>query len=384
MFQLLPLSLYVHFPFCVHKCPYCDFNSHKAPTQIPEQTYIEALLQDFSLDVQSHSNSPLVSIFLGGGTPSMFSPDSIAQLLTGIKSKISFSSNIEITLEANPGTIEHGQFAGYRQAGVNRISLGAQSFNDQHLRKLGRIHSADEINIAVEEVQRAGFENFNLDLMYGLPGQTSAQAQTDIRAALALNPTHISHYQLTLEPGTAFYHQPPILPSSDDCYEMQLACQSLMNARGFDQYEISAYSKPNKQSIHNRNYWQFGDYIGIGAGAHGKLTYPSKEQVIRTERCKQPREYLAVRIPQQRMLPNKLVASGELPFEFMLNALRLTEGFDRKLFESTTGQPWTNVVVSIAQAEAKGLLVNAYKDQWRPTDLGKRFLNDLQGMFLNA
>lgn len=384
MLQVLPLSLYVHFPFCVHKCPYCDFNSHKAPTQIPEQVYVEALLQDLAFDLKGRPNLPLVSIFLGGGTPSLFGPDVIANLLMGVKSRVAFSPDIEITLEANPGTIEHGQFAAYRDAGVNRISLGAQSFNDEHLRKLGRIHAAKEISNAVEEIQRAGFDNFNLDLMYGLPGQTREQAKSDIQTALALQPTHVSHYQLTLEPGTAFYFQPPELPNADDSYAMQEACQSVLSAHGFEHYEVSAYAKPGKQSAHNRNYWQFGDYIGIGAGAHGKLTDPVKSQVMRTERCKQPREYLAVRIAQQRMLPNKLIATAELPFEFMLNALRLTEGFSRKLFESTTGRPWTSVVVTIAEAESKGLLAQHDKDHWRPTDLGRRFLNDLQEMFLPA
>lgn len=384
MLQVLPLSLYVHFPFCVHKCPYCDFNSHKAPSRIPEQAYIEALLQDLAHDLKGRPNLPLVSIFLGGGTPSLFKPESIDTLLTGIRARVAFAPDIEITLEANPGTIEHGQFAAYRAAGVNRISLGAQSFNDDHLRRLGRIHSAREITAAVEEIQHAGFDNFNLDLMYGLPGQTLAQAQSDVRAAMALQPTHVSHYQLTLEPGTAFYYNPPVLPQADDTFAMQVACQSVLNAHGFEQYEVSAYARSGRQSRHNRNYWQFGDYIGIGAGAHGKLTDAAKAQVRRTERCKQPREYLAVRIPRQRLLPGKIVTAAELPFEFMLNALRLNEGFTRKLFEVTTGQSWTHVVVAIAEAEAKGLLTHLGKDHWRPTELGRRFLNDLQTLFLAA
>jgi oxygen-independent coproporphyrinogen-3 oxidase len=383
MLQVLPLSLYVHFPFCVHKCPYCDFNSHKAPTQIPEQAYVEALLQDLALDLQGRPNLPLTSIFMGGGTPSLFSPDSIAMLLNGIKNKIVFAPDIEITLEANPGTIEHGQFAAYRQAGINRISLGAQSFNDVYLRKLGRIHSASEIGTAVEEIRRAGFDNFNLDLMYGLPGQTVSEARADVETAIALHPTHLSHYQLTLEPGTAFYHQKPVLPNQDDAYAMQIACQSVLAANGFEQYEVSAYARSGKQSTHNRNYWQFGDYFGVGAGAHGKLTDPVNGRVVRTERCKQPREYLAVRIPQQRRLPDRVVTAEELPFEFMLNALRLNEGFSRKLFESTTGRPWTSIVLKVAKAESKGLLTQAGHDYWRPTELGRRFLNDLQEMFLD-
>jgi len=382
MLQVLPLSLYVHFPFCVHKCPYCDFNSHKAPSQIPENAYIEALLQDLALDLHGRPNLPLTSIFLGGGTPSLFSPDAIAQLLSAIKGKVAFAPDIEITLEANPGTIEHGQFSGYREAGVNRISLGAQSFNDEHLRILGRIHLARDTSAAVDEVRRAGFDNFNLDLMYGLPGQSREQAIADIKLAIALHPTHISHYQLTLEPGTAFYHQQPVLPDNDETYAIQVACQSILSGHGYQQYEVSAYALAGRRSIHNRNYWQFGDYLGIGAGAHGKLTDPAKGQVIRTERCKQPREYLAVRIPQQRLLPSKVVTAAELPFEFMLNALRLNEGFTRKMFEISTGRPWTSVVVAIAQAESKGLLTHLDKDHWQPTDLGRRFLNDLQAMFL--
>jgi putative oxygen-independent coproporphyrinogen III oxidase len=383
MLQVQPLSLYVHFPFCVHKCPYCDFNSHKAPSQIPEQAYIEALLQDLALDLHGRPNLPLVSIFMGGGTPSLFSPDSIARLLDGIKSRMQFAPNIEITLEANPGSVEHGKFSAYREAGINRVSLGAQSFDDQHLRKLGRIHDAKDIVSAVEEIHHSGIENFNLDLMYGLPGQTQSQARADLESALALKPTHISHYQLTLEPGTAFYHQPPILPNADETYAMQVACQSVLQAAGFEQYEVSAYARAGKQSLHNLNYWKFGDYFGIGAGAHGKLTSAAKGEVVRTERCKQPREYLAVRIPDQRKLPDKVIGPGELPFEFMLNALRLNDGFNRKHFEAATGRPWTSVVVTIAEAESKGLLASPGRDHWQPSDLGRRFLNDLQAMFLN-
>lgn len=382
MLHVLPLSLYAHFPWCVQKCPYCDFNSHQAPTQIPEERYIDALLEDLALDKKGRPNNPLVSIFLGGGTPSLFSPEAIERLLSGIKRMIPFALDIEITLEANPGTIEHGQFAAYRAAGVNRVSLGAQSFNPDHLRRLGRIHSTHDIGAAVDELQTAGIENYNLDLMYGLPGQTPTQALADINSAIALQPTHLSHYQLTLEPGTAFYHQPPVLPQSDDCYAMQVECQSALAAQGYAQYEVSAYAKPGRQSIHNRNYWQFGDYLGLGAGAHGKLSDAPQGRVMRTERCKQPREYLAVRDAAKRLKAPCWVTGSELPFEFMLNALRLTEGFSRQQFEARTGQPWTQVVVAIAQAEAKGLLMHLGRDHWRPTELGLRFLNDLQAAFL--
>lgn len=386
MLHAPPLALYAHFPWCVQKCPYCDFNSHKAPAQIPEQNYIDALLEDLAFDLQSLAASrstdrQLVSIFLGGGTPSLFSPDSISRLLTNIKKVIPVAPDMEVTLEANPGTIEHGQFAGYRAAGVNRISLGAQSFLPEHLKRLGRIHSSQDIGAAVDELQRAGIENYNLDLMYGLPGQSMKQALADVKAAIDLQPTHLSHYQLTLEPDTAFYYQPPSLPKSDDCHAMQLECQALLAAAGYEQYEISAYAKRGRQSTHNRNYWQFGDYLGLGAGAHGKLTDGVQQQVLRTERCKQPREYLSLRPPIERQT-KRTVTAGELPFEFMLNVLRLHEGFSRNLFESRTGQSWTRVVVTIAEAEARGLLQRGSGDDWRPTELGQRFLSDLQAMFL--
>jgi putative oxygen-independent coproporphyrinogen III oxidase len=381
-----PLALYAHFPWCVQKCPYCDFNSHQAPTHIPEAHYIDALLEDLAFDLQSHAASglaerPLVSIFLGGGTPSLFGPDAIAQLLTHIKRVMLVAPDMEVTLEANPGTIEHGQFAAYRAAGVNRVSLGAQSFHPEHLKRLGRIHASQDIGAAVDELQRAGIDNYNLDLMYGLPGQSLEQALADVKAAIELQPTHLSHYQLTLEPGTAFYHRPPVLPQSDDCFAMQLECQAALAAAGYAQYEISAYAKPGRQSVHNRNYWLFGDYLGLGAGAHGKLTSAAHNQVLRTERCKQPREYLSLRPPIERQTETAVI-SADLPFEFMLNALRLAEGFSRTLFESRTGQPWTRVVVTVAEAEARGFLQRENVDHWRPTELGQRFLNDLQAMFL--
>jgi putative oxygen-independent coproporphyrinogen III oxidase len=377
-----PLALYAHFPWCVQKCPYCDFNSHKAPGQIPEQRYVDALLEDLELDLQALNlqGAPrqLVSIFMGGGTPSLFSPDAIARLLTGIRRLLPVAPDMEVTLEANPGTIEHGQFAGYRAAGVTRVSLGAQSFRQEQLTKLGRIHGSGDIAAAVEELRRAGIDNFNLDLMYGLPGQTTRQAIDDVHQAIALRPAHLSHYQLTLEPGTAFFHQPPQLPDGEDCYDMMLQCQSLLADTGYRQYEVSAYAQDGRQSVHNRNYWEFGDYLGLGAGAHGKLT---TDQIVRTERRKQPREYLEVLI-EQRVRQRQTVTAAELPFEFMLNALRLVEGFDRQLFEARTGLPWAVVAPQIADAERRGLLETATSVHWRPTELGRRFLNDLMSMFL--
>jgi len=380
--QAPPLALYAHFPWCVQKCPYCDFNSHKAPARIPQQQYIDALLADLELDLQMHpalASRPLISIFFGGGTPSLFGHDAIARLLEGVQRHLHFAADIEITLEANPGTIEHGQFAGYRHAGVNRVSLGAQSFSAAQLKQLGRIHQSTEIATAVDELRRAEIENFNLDLMYGLPDQTLAQALADIKAALALQPTHVSHYQLTLEPGTAFYHRPPALPQSDDCYAMQLECQALLAAEGYAQYEISAYAKPARQSIHNSNYWQFGDYFGLGAGAHGKLT--DGAHIMRTERCKQPREYLSVDATTRNS--KRVVAREELPFEFMLNSLRLKQGFTMQQFVSRTGLAWERVSTAVARAEARGLLEQPMVDSWRPTELGQRFLNDLQELFLH-
>lgn len=378
-----PLALYAHFPWCVQKCPYCDFNSHKAPGQIPEQRYIDALLEDLALDLQAPNFQglprPLVSIFMGGGTPSLFSPEAIERLLTGVKRLLPVMPDMEVTLEANPGTIEHGQFAGYRAAGVTRVSLGAQSFRPEQLTKLGRIHGSGDIAASVDELRRAGIDNFNLDLMYGLPGQTPQQAIDDVQQAIALQPAHLSHYQLTLEPGTPFFHQPPQLPDGEDCYDMQLRCQALLADAGYRQYEVSAYAQIGRQSVHNRNYWEFGDYLGLGAGAHGKLT---TTEIVRTERRKQPREYLEVAV-EQRLRLHQAVAATELPFEFMLNALRLVEGFSRELFEAHTGLPWSAVSAQVADAQRRGLLEET-ATRWRPTELGRRFLNDLISLFLNG
>lgn len=378
---LPPLSLYVHMPWCVRKCPYCDFNSHTAPELVPQVQYIDALLDDLQGDVAAAQGRALTSIFFGGGTPSLFAPDQVGRLLEGVRRQIPFDPQIEITLEANPGTIEHGRFAGYREAGVNRVSLGAQTFNEEQLRLLGRIHGAGDIARAVEELRQAGLDNFNLDLMYGLPAQSVAQALADLESALALQPAHISQYQLTLEPGTVFYHRPPPLPDPDDCWQMQLECQELLATRGYEQYEVSAYARAGRRSRHNLNYWQFGDYIGIGAGAHGKLTRLDAGAIERTTRVKQPREYLS-RAADQRVSERRAVPVEDVPFEFMLNGLRLIEGFDEQQFESRTGLTFSVLSANTEEAQRKGLLAHDAPHHWRATPTGQRFLNDLQALFL--
>ena len=380
--RLPPLSLYVHMPWCVRKCPYCDFNSHVAPEQVPQARYIDALLEDLQLDLSAIRQRELTSIFFGGGTPSLFAPEQIGRLLSGVRQHIAFATDIEITLEANPGTIEHGRFSGYREAGVNRVSLGAQTFNEEQLRLLGRIHGGGDIARAVDELRQAGIDNFNLDLMYGLPAQALADALADVQSAIDLQPAHISHYQLTLEPGTVFYHRPPPLPDPDDSWQMQIDCQEILAAHGYEQYEVSAYARAGRRSRHNLNYWSFGDYIGIGAGAHGKLTMPANGgAIIRTTRVKQPREYLA-RDMAGRVSERRVVPSDDLPFEFMLNALRLMEGFDETSFENWTGRPFATVAKTIADAQRQGLLEQDAPAHWRATARGQRFLNDLQALFL--
>jgi oxygen-independent coproporphyrinogen-3 oxidase len=379
---LPPLALYVHMPWCVRKCPYCDFNSHAAPEQVPQGQYIDALLEDLQSDLPAVQGRLLTSIFFGGGTPSLFAPENIARLLEGVSREIAFAADIEITLEANPGTIEHGRFSGYRDAGINRVSLGAQTFNEEQLRLLGRIHGQHDITRAVEELRQAGIDNFNLDLMYGLPAQTLAQALQDVESALALQPAHISHYQLTLEPGTVFYHRPPPLPDPDDSWQMQIDCQALLAARGFEQYEVSAYARSGRRSRHNLNYWQFGDYIGIGAGAHGKLTMlDDANAIIRTTRVRQPREFMS-RSADRRVIEVREVEAGELPFEFMLNRLRLIDGFGEAEFAARTGLPFETLNPKIASARQKGWLEQDGPAHWRATELGQRFLNDLQELFL--
>jgi putative oxygen-independent coproporphyrinogen III oxidase len=383
---LPPLALYVHMPWCVRKCPYCDFNSHAAPDAIPQQQYIDALIEDLAIDAGAAQGRAFASVFFGGGTPSLFSPDEVGRFLEAARSLVPFARDVEVTLEANPGTVEHGRFGGYRDAGINRISLGAQTFDADHLRTLGRIHGSGDIARAVDEVRGAGIDNFNLDLMYGLPAQSLQQAVADLDAALALEPAHISHYQLTLEPGTVFYHRPPPLPDSDAIWQMQLDCQERLAARGFEHYEVSAYARAGRRSRHNLNYWQFGDYIGVGAGAHGKLTWPANDErahlsVVRSARVKQPREFLR-RVAADRVSDRFQVERADLPFEYMLNVLRLTDDFGEDAFEARTGVAFASVAPAVAEAQCKGLLQTAGVGKWRVTELGQRFLNDLQAAFL--
>ena len=372
------IAVYVHLPWCVRKCPYCDFNSHAAPGRIPEGAYVAALLADLDADLELAAGRTVTSIFLGGGTPSLFDAPAIDALLRGIAARLPIAPDAEITMEANPGTIEHGRFEAYAAAGINRVSVGAQSFDADRLAAIGRIHGPGEIGAAVAELQAAGIANFNLDLMYALPGQTPETAVADLRSALALSPTHLSHYQLTLEPGTAFYHRPPTLPNDDQAFEMQHGCARELAASGFGQYEVSAWARPGTQCRHNLNYWRFGDYLGIGAGAHGKVTVD--RGVIRTEKPRLPREYMR-RAAEQGVSIRRQVPSVDLPFEYMLNALRLNEGFTLGDFERTTGLASLLIEPGLIALATQGLVCDS-GGRWRPTELGFQFLNELQASFL--
>jgi len=371
-----PLAVYVHLPWCVAKCPYCDFNSHVAPQTLPQEQYIDCLLGDLECDMPIVSDRPVQSVFFGGGTPSLFTPQAIGRFLTELRARMPMAADVEVTLEANPGALEHGRFAGYREAGVTRISLGVQSFSNQHLKALGRIHDSNQVFRAVSELKSAGFDNFNLDLMYGLPEQTVAAANDDLAQAIALAPTHLSHYQLTLEPGTAFYHRPPAVPDQDLLWEMQQSCQAQLAAARFDQYEVSAYARAGRWCRHNVNYWQFGDYLGLGAGAHGKFTAVNDQKIWRTVRQKQPREYLAATTASLRKTECRVVPESELPFEFALNALRLKSGITTACFESRTGLPITAIGEVLQLAQKRKLLAESLDGSWQPTELGQRFLND--------
>jgi oxygen-independent coproporphyrinogen-3 oxidase len=377
-----PLAVYVHLPWCLAKCPYCDFNSHVAPQALPEDQYVDCLLGDLECDLPRVAGRSIESVFFGGGTPSLFTPRAIGRVLSGLRARMPIASDVEVTLEANPGALEHGRFSGYREVGVTRISLGVQSFNNRHLKALGRIHDSEHVLRAVGELKAAGVDNFNLDLMYGLPQQTPAEASDDLAQAIALRPTHLSHYQLTLEPGTVFYHRPPQIPDDDTLWEIQQSCQAQLASAGYEQYEVSAYAQPGRSCRHNINYWQFGDYLGLGAGAHGKLTDVGRGEIWRTVRCKQPREYLAAADAVARLVEDRIVAARELPFEFALNALRLKSDWTRTLFESRTGLPIDTIAPQLHIARERKLLTGSLATGWQPTEIGQRFLNDLQTIFL--
>lgn len=377
-----PLSLYVHLPWCVRKCPYCDFNSHEARGAPAFDAYVDALLADLDFDLPLVWGRTVHSVFFGGGTPSLFPAEAIDRFLQGASSRLRFAPNTEVTLETNPGTAEHGRFEGYRAAGVNRLSFGIQSFDDGCLHRLGRIHDSAEAESAVKQAQDAGFDNLNLDLMYALPGQTLAMAEADIGRALALQPAHISHYQLTLEPNTVFAARTPDgLPDEDTAWTMQERCQALLAAHGYAQYEVSAYARPGRQCAHNLNYWRFGDYLGIGAGAHGKLTLGAEQAILRRWKHKHPTRYLATAGTPAAIGGDERIAPEQRPFEFMLNALRLVEGFGLDTFAARTGLPVQAIAAPLAQAVERGWLqVDAARV--RPTELGRRFTNDVIALFL--
>ncbi|MCP5267838.1 MAG: oxygen-independent coproporphyrinogen III oxidase-like protein [Zoogloeaceae bacterium] len=375
-----PLSLYVHIPWCVQKCPYCDFNSHEARDSIPENDYIAALVADLESALPLIWGRRVSTIFIGGGTPSLLSGDAVDRLLTAIRTRITLLPDAEVTLEANPGTAEAERFAAYRAAGVNRLSLGIQSFNPRHLKALGRIHDEHEAKHAIELAARH-FDRFNLDLMYGLPAQTLAEAMDDLETALSFSPRHLSCYQLTLEPNTRFAASPPPLPEADTCADMQDAIEQRLAAAGYTHYETSAFAQPGFECQHNLNYWLFGDYLGIGAGAHGKLTM--HDRVLRQMRWKQPLNYLKQVAAGQPVHEENNVSADDLPFEFMINALRLTHGFDPALFEARTTLPLFSIESVLRQATSDGLIERTHQ-RIAPTLRGQRFLNELLRRFLSA
>ncbi|MBP0622134.1 radical SAM family heme chaperone HemW [Cupriavidus consociatus] len=377
-----PLSLYVHIPWCVRKCPYCDFNSHAAPGadnhEIPEEIYLDALRADLEQSLPLVWGRPVHTVFIGGGTPSLLSAGGMDRLLSDIRALLPLDADAEITMEANPGTFESGKFASYRASGINRLSIGIQSFNDRHLQALGRIHGSAEARKAID-IAQASFDNINLDVMYALPGQTPEECRQDLETALSYGTTHLSLYHLTLEPNTLFAKFPPALPDDDSAYEMQDLIEARTAAAGYRHYETSAYAKPHREARHNLNYWRFGDYLGIGAGAHGKLSFPHR--ILRQMRHKHPATYMAQALAGNAVQEARDVSADELPFEFMLNALRLTEGVPAASFHDYTGLPLHTISKQLADAEKKGLL-EADLTTIRPTELGRRFLNDLQEMFL--
>ena len=374
-----PLSLYIHIPWCIQKCPYCDFNSHAVKSITPETAYVTTLLDDLSMDLQRFNiRRPINSIFMGGGTPSLFSPESIDRLLTGIKQQLVFNEEVEITLEANPSTFESQKFAEFRTLGINRLSIGIQSFNDTILKSLGRVHSAKEAIHAAEIAHYSGFDNFNLDLMYGLPDQTSDNALTDIKTAIALKPKHISYYQLTLEPNTLFHRFPPKLPNDEAIFCIQKQCQQLLAEQGYQQYEISAYSKQGAQCVHNLNYWQFGDYIGIGAGAHGKISRQLPVTIIRSFKTKHPDQYIN---DQQQNNSTEVIEQTQLPLEFVMNHLRLKKGFTSEWYQNVTGLKSLTLEPALSDCLKQNLLIKQ-NNHYYCSEQGWNFLDNVLEKFI--
>ncbi|MCQ4287458.1 radical SAM family heme chaperone HemW [Pseudomonas stutzeri] len=377
-FELPPLAAYIHIPWCVRKCPYCDFNSHAAGPQLPEDEYVAALLADLEEDFDQVQGRRLSSIFFGGGTPSLFSAQALGRILEGLEHRVGFAEDIEITLEANPGTFEQAKFRDYRRLGINRLSIGVQSFQPAKLKALGRIHDGDEAIRAADMARAAGFDNFNLDLMHGLPEQSLEDALSDLRTAIAQQPTHLSWYQLTVEPNTEFWSRPPQLPEDDTLWDIQEAGQALLAEQGYAQYETSAYAQPGRQARHNLNYWTFGDFLGLGAGAHGKISRPDG-RILRSWKTRLPKDYLD---PAKRLRAGeKQLKAEELPFEFLMNVLRLTDGAPALLFTQRTGLPLGQLAEARREAEARSLLV-ADSQRLVATTKGQLFLNDLLQLFL--
>ncbi|MGC1182636.1 radical SAM family heme chaperone HemW [Legionella sp.] len=374
---MIPLSLYIHIPWCIRKCPYCDFNSHKSPDILPEHHYTQSLIADLNADVLRFNVREISSIFIGGGTPSLFSAEAYNNLFTELKQIIPFAPDIEITMEANPGSVEQQRFTDYRQLGINRLSLGIQSFNPKHLQLLGRIHNEHQAHRAIESARRAGFDNLNLDIMHGLPNQSIAQGMDDLSIALSYQPEHFSWYQLTIEPNTVFYKENPPLPSEDDAYFLEEQGLALLEESGLKRYEISAFSQPNKQARHNLNYWLFGDYFGIGAGAHGKLT--TTTGIFRTRKYRQPREFMDSEKPFMANI--ELVEDKELLFEFMLNATRLEQAIPLSLFTERTNLPLETLLTQLKIAEKKNM-ISLTKTHWQVTPFGRKYTNNLQALFL--
>ncbi len=378
-----PLALYVHLPWCVRKCPYCDFNSHQAPSELPAQEYVDALLADLELDLPLVWGRTVQSIFFGGGTPSLFSAKWIERLIEGFRARLRVSPQAECTLEANPGAMEHDSFSAYRDAGINRVSLGVQSFNNSLLQRLGRIHGSTEIETAVQSIQSAGISNFNIDLMYALPGQSVGDALDDVRRALNCAPSHLSFYQLTVEPNTAFHANPPELPDDEAAWHMQEQSGKLFIESGFRQYEISAWAREGFRCRHNLNYWRYGDFLGIGAGAHSKLTLPATQSVRRRVRQRHPGTWLKAMQTGEWLVEDRLIGEEERVFEFFLNQLRLYDGVRKEQFTPRTGVSWNRVSVRVENAIESGLL-NDSNGVLKPTSLGWRFSNEIQTIFLPA